>query len=230
LCGVRRLLPALICVLALVFAAPAAAQLNDYKNGGSIPQCKYSDRQLGGALGDLPPDIEQYAPGYADELRNARGGGCGSGGSPGKSGTTPTAQDRLENVPAPGSAGGGDSGSGSGGAGAGAGAASGSSSGGGSGYGAGVAQPPAPTPEKRARLANVASPAVTAQPTGPEVPTWALVVMGAALLIGSAIAALYLFGADFSRFTRPLAATGGEARARISDRATELWETVRFGR
>ncbi len=103
----RRFVFALIAVLALGFAAPAAAQLDDYKNGGSIPQCKYSDQQLGGALGDLPPDVEQYAPGYADELRNARGGGCGSGGSPGVSGTTAAAQDRFEDVPAPGSSTGG---------------------------------------------------------------------------------------------------------------------------
>ena len=116
---VRRSVFALIFVLALVLAAPAAAQLNDYKNNGSIPQCKYNDKQLGGALGDLPPDIEQYAPGYADELRNARGGGCGSAGAGGANGTTGNAQDRQEDVAAPGSPGSGGSGSGGSGAGAG---------------------------------------------------------------------------------------------------------------
>ena len=53
--------------------------------------------------------------------------------------------------------------------------------------------------------------------------------MAAALLIGSTVGALYLLGADFSRFTRPLGAAAGEARARTSDRAIQLWETVRFG-
>jgi hypothetical protein len=217
---VRRSVFALIAVLALLAAAPASAQLNDYKNNGSIPKCKFSDKQLGGALGDLPPDIEQYAPGYADELRNARGGGCGSGGGGSGSsgdGTTAGAQDRMQDVPAPGAAGG--SSGGSGGAG-GAGATS----------QVKVDQPPVPKPEKRTRLANVTSPAITSQPTGPDVPTWALVLAGLALLIGSAIGVLYLLGADFTRYTRPLGAAAGEARARTSDRALQLWETVRFGR
>ncbi len=54
--------------------------------------------------------------------------------------------------------------------------------------------------------------------------------MAAALLIGAVVGALYLLGADFCRFTRPLGTAAGEARARTSDRAVQLWETVRFGR
>ncbi len=61
-------------------------------------------------------------------------------------------------------------------------------------------------------------------------PTWALALLAAALLIGSTVGAMYILGADFSRFTRPLGAAAGEARARTSDRALQLWETVRFGR
>ena len=213
---VRRSVFALIFVLVLAFAAPsAAAPLDDYKNNGSIPQCKYSDKQVGGELGDLPPDIEQYAPGYADELRNARGGGCGSGGGAGSgaNGTTGTAQDRQEDVAAPGSAGGN---SGSGGSGA--------------SEQVKVNPPPAPVAEKRTKLANVTSPAVNTTPDGPDVPLWALLLMAVALLIGATVGALYLVGADFSRVTRPLGASASETRARTSDRAIELWETVRFGR
>ena len=103
----------------------------------------------------------------------------------------------------------------------------GSGSGGAAGEQVKVNPPPAPQPEKRTKLANVTSPAVNTTPTGPDVPTWALILMAVALLIGSTVGALYLLGADFTRFTRPLGAAAGEARARTSDRAIELWETVR---
>ena len=204
---------------ALILAAPASAQLDDFKKGGSVPTCKYSDRQLSGALGDLPPDVEQYAPGYADDLRNARGAPCGGKGA-GSNGATTAGGSGVESVPAPPSGGGGDGPGGSDGSG-GAGATSSET---------GVATPPAPKPEPRKRFANASSPAVTTRPSGPDVPVWALVLMGGALLIAAVVGALYLLGADVSRLTRPRGASAGEARARTSDRATELWETVRFGR
>jgi hypothetical protein len=220
---VRRLILLAAAICALVLAAPASAQLNDYKNGGSVPTCKYSDKQLGGQLGDLPPDIEQYAPGYADELRNARGAPCGGKGA-GSNGATGGSGPGVENVPDPASGGGTDGG--------GAGGSGGADGGPGTGAGAGVKvnTPPGPKPEPRKRLANASSPAVTTRPSGPDVPLWAVILVAAVLLIGSALGAMYIFGADFSRFSRPLGAAAGEARARTSDRALQLWETVRYGR
>src|SRR4051794_13013552 len=57
----------------LVAAAPAGAQDNkifkDYQNNGQINPCNYSKGQLQKGLHDLPPDIQQYAPGLADQLR-----------------------------------------------------------------------------------------------------------------------------------------------------------------
>jgi len=208
----RRPVFALFAVLSLAFASPAAAQLQDYKNNGTVAPCKYNDRQLGGALGDLPPDIEQYAPGYAEQLRNARGAPCGSKGTPGSGGTTTGANDRVEDVPAPPSVGG--------------------SGGPGGAATPGpttmerVGKPPIPVPTPRTKLADVTSPAITSGPTGPDVPVWALFLIAVVLLVGSA---LFLSGADFSRL-RPFGVAADEARARTSDRAIELWETVRFGR
>jgi len=208
----RRLVFALFAVLSLAFASPAAAQLQDYKNNGTVAPCKYNDRQLGGALGDLPPDIEQYAPGYAEQLRNARGAPCGSKGTPGSGGTTTGANDRVEDVPAPPSVGG--------------------SGGPGGAATPGpttmerVGKPPIPVPTPRTKLADVTSPAITSGPTGPDVPVWALFLIAVVLLVGSA---LFLSGAGFSRL-RPFGVAADEARARTSDRAIELWETVRFGR
>ena len=71
---------------------------------------------------------------------------------------------------------------------------------------------------------------MSTQPAGPDVPAWVLILVAAVLLIGSALGAMYILGADFSRVTRPLGAAAGEARTRTSDRALQLWETVRYGR
>ena len=212
----RRPIIALLAVLPLACASPAAAQLQDFKNKGTVTPCKYSDRQLSGALGELPPDVEQYAPGYAEQLRSARGAPCGgkNGSTPGGGGTTTGARERVESVPAPGSGGG--------------------SGGSGSGAGAGakprVAKPPAPTPAKRARLADVSSPAVVGGTTGPDVPLWALILAAVALLLGITFGVMRFLGVDTSRFTRPFGAASGEARARTSNRAAEVWDTMRFGR
>jgi hypothetical protein len=65
----------------LAAAAPAMAQnlYQDYRDDGRINPCQYSGGQLNQQLKNLPPDLEQYAPGFADQLRNARGA-CGGGG------------------------------------------------------------------------------------------------------------------------------------------------------
>jgi hypothetical protein len=58
--------------LALGLAAPASGQskiFQDFKNDGQINPCAYSPGQLKRGLQQLPPDIRQYAPGLADQLR-----------------------------------------------------------------------------------------------------------------------------------------------------------------
>jgi len=71
---------AITAVVALVAAAPAHAQdpFDDFRRNGTINPCNYSDNQLRKGLQGLPPDIQQYAPGLADQLAAGRGG-CGGG-------------------------------------------------------------------------------------------------------------------------------------------------------
>jgi hypothetical protein len=67
--------------LALATAAPALAQnqlYNDYRQDGQVNPCSYSPGQVKKNLRDLPPDVQQYAPGLADQLRRP----CGSGATP----------------------------------------------------------------------------------------------------------------------------------------------------
>ena len=149
----------LLGAVLLAPAATAVAQnpIDDYRRNGTINPCKYSDGQLRKGLGNLPPDVEQYAPGLSDSL-NAGRQGCG-GGAPGAAETRQT-----EAVPGPGSAGGwapARGGSGPGGT-------------------AGIKAPPSPFVGERRRLANVAVPAVSSQP-GQDVPGWVLPVLLAAL-------------------------------------------------
>jgi hypothetical protein len=71
----RRAL-ALAGLLAIALVAPAAPALaqqnqiyNDFKKNGQVNPCQYSKGQLQKGLKNLPPDIKQYAPGLADQLR-----------------------------------------------------------------------------------------------------------------------------------------------------------------
>src|SRR4051794_24299615 len=62
-------------VLAPVGSAFAQNDLyNDYKKDGQVNPCSYSPGQVKKNLGDLPPDVQQYAPGLADQLRRPCGG------------------------------------------------------------------------------------------------------------------------------------------------------------
>ena len=92
----RTLTSLLLAVVVLAPAATAAAQnpIDDYRRNGAIDPCKYSDGQLRRGVGNLPPDVEQYAPGLADQLNQGRQG-CG-GGAPGGAETR-----QGEAVPAP---------------------------------------------------------------------------------------------------------------------------------
>jgi cell division septation protein DedD len=62
---------------ALVLAPAALAQnnlYNDYKKDGQVNPCNYSPSVVRKNLRDLPPDVQQYAPGLADQLRRPCGG------------------------------------------------------------------------------------------------------------------------------------------------------------
>jgi hypothetical protein len=66
--------------LSLWGAVPAFGDIyDDYRRSGSINPCNYSDGQLRNGLKNLPPDIQQYAPGLGDQLAAGREG-CGGGG------------------------------------------------------------------------------------------------------------------------------------------------------
>src|SRR5881409_2623429 len=74
----------------VALAAPASANefqtlYNDFKGDGSIDPCRYSSGELQQGASQIPPDIEQYAPSFADQLAAARhrqaGGRCGAAGS-----------------------------------------------------------------------------------------------------------------------------------------------------
>jgi hypothetical protein len=82
-------------LLALLVAAPSAlaqSQLyNDFQADGQINPCAYSPGQLQEGLNSLPPDLQQYAPGFADQLRGGLEAQCGGGAAPapGEDLTTP---------------------------------------------------------------------------------------------------------------------------------------------
>lgn len=79
-----RLIP-LFCLLApLAVPATAAADdfqtvFQDYKDNGRLDGC-YKAYQLYNAGKQIPPDIEQYAPGFGDAL-SAGQSGCNRGGT-----------------------------------------------------------------------------------------------------------------------------------------------------
>lgn len=86
----RPLVAALACAASLALPASASAQFGqvfgDYRGDQRINGCAYSPGQLQGALGQVPPDIEQYAPNFVDELNRAleaRGRGDCSGAAAG---------------------------------------------------------------------------------------------------------------------------------------------------
>ena len=192
----RTLLSLLLAAVLLAQAATAAAQnpIDDYRRNGTIDPCKYSDGQLRRGSGNLPPDVEQYAPGLADALNQGREG-CG-GGAPGGTDTR-----QNEAVPAPSTPGGG----------------------GGSGWrrraraGPASRRRPPPWPAQRSRLANISTPGghLQARPGRARAGCCALLLV--ALAIAAVVAAIRLTGADTSRLTRPLGAAFRDAGERSGD-------------
>lgn len=197
---------ALAAFMALSVPVPALAQdiLNDFRRNGTVNPCQYTDGQLRKGLQGLPPDIQQYAPGLADQLSAGRegcGGGGGGGGEPAAG--------------APAATGGG------GGGGPAAPAAE---------PAVKVPAPPAPKAKARRRLADIETPTVTATGTGTDTPGW----LGPLLVVLSLAAILFtlarLGGWSPERFTRPLRAALAEAGGRTADALAELRESVRLGR
>jgi len=201
----RTLTSLLLSAFLLSQAAGAAAQnpIDDYRRTGTIDPCKYSDGQLRRGVGNLPPDVEQYAPGLADQLNSGREG-CG-GDAPGRTETRTS-----EAVPAPAAAGGGPGGP--------AGRQQ-----------AQVKAPPSPVVEQRIRLGDFSAPAVSAKP-GQDVPGWVLPLLLVALAAAAVVAAIRISGAGTSRLTRPLGAAFRDAGERSGDAVAGLWDRVRLGR
>lgn len=97
-CGTKIALAAVLATLALAPSAMANVY-NDYAGSGSIDGCAYSPDELRDALGNVPPDIQQYDPGYVSSLNgalaNSASGACdpasagsAAGGGGGAGGTT----------------------------------------------------------------------------------------------------------------------------------------------
>jgi hypothetical protein len=81
-----RFLSTLVALAVLLFPAAATADdfsqiFGDYKADGQINGC-YRPDEIHNAGEDIPPDIEQYAPGFGDALSTAQSR-CGSGQAPG---------------------------------------------------------------------------------------------------------------------------------------------------
>ena len=202
--------PALVAsLLALLLAAPAAiaGPLQDFRRDGQINPCRYSDGQLRNQLNGLPPDVQQYAPGLADQLAAGREGCGGNGGSS-------NAGRSFEAVPLPGAVGG---------------------EGGGGGPDAAPAKarvptPPAPEPAARDRLADVASPAVGASATGSDAPGWLLPLLAITSLVAVAVGLARFSGVGVERLARPVGASFEEAGGRTADALAGLRDLVRVGR
>ena len=204
----RRWITATLAALAALSApAPASAQdiLNDFRRNGTINPCQYSDGQLRRGLQGLPPDIQQYAPGLADQLSGGREG-CGAGGGGGGAQT-------AEGGPA---------------------AAGGAGGGGPAGPAAEpevkISAPPTPKAKARNRLADIDTPTVTAATGGADTPGWLAPLLAALALLGILFAVVRLGGWSPERFTRPLRASLSEAGGRTSDALATLRESVRPGR
>ena len=187
--------------MALAAAPPAAAgPLDDFRRDGQIDPCRYSDQQLRNGLNGLPPDVQQYAPGLADQLASGREG-CG-GSAPGSSETR-----QAEVVPPLPAAGGGN----------------------GTNARAEVPRPPSANPTPRLRLAEVDSPAVDAS-LGSDAPGWLLPLLLVLAAAGALAGLARVRGTSAERLARPLRASFADAGGRTADAFAELWDTVRLGR
>lgn len=218
----RFALTASLVALALAASAPAALAgpfervYQDFKGDGVIDGCNYSDGELQSAAGQIPPDIEQYAPAFAEALAAARekraSGACDPTPKkkepepePAPAAPAPPPERPAGPKPRPAAP--------------------------------RIAEPPAPAPQARAVLASdVRPPAVDTTgtvATGADAPTpvWLLAALAVAALLAALGGLLaWVFGWSPERYTRPLAASAAEAGGRTADVAGEFWDWVRLGR
>jgi len=245
----RAPLLAVVAVVAGLAAAPAAQAatafeevLKDYKGDANINPCKHSDKTLSEATGQVPNDIEQYAPDFPEALGNAiaaraqgacegkdAGGadeGSGGGGSSGSGG----------------SGSGGSSGSGSGSAGSGGGGAPAPSGGSGAatppGGSPGAAPPPLATPAPPpSGVSNAPSSKQVPVPTRPAssksippVPIALLVILAGLLLLGGLLFLVTRWlGLDGQRIAGARH-TWGEAGYRTGATWADFRDWLRVGR
>lgn len=207
-----------------LFSAPTAfaGPIEDFRQDGALDPCDYSPGELQQAGNSLPPDVIQYSPGLLDQL-NAGREGCGGApqGDPDPRRTVndPADTDQDGDID-------------------GADAAAAGTGGGGGGGGADTAEqpaasrvpdPPTPSTTARARLAEIATPPVSAT-TRSNVPDWVVVLLIALGLGALLFALLRSRGASTDRFATPLRASFADAGGRSSDVLAEIWDSVRLGR
>lgn len=203
-----------VALAALV--APSAASANDfqnvykdYKRGGAIKPCKYSDKQLSNAERQTPPDVEQYAPSFLDALAAARerNADCGkkkAAPAPAPVATTPTPSAPTP-VPAQPTA---------------------------SSSTPTTAAPPAPTVPAQPSVAGVPSPPVKNAKREESTPAavWILAILGALAVLAAIAAALaWWFGWTAERWTRPFRASAADFSGRLSDTRMEFSDWLRSG-
>lgn len=207
----RLILPAALVAAALATAAPAVAgPLEDFRQDGLVDPCQYTPGELDEARQNLPPDVVQYSPGLVDQLAAGQEG-CGGGAPDG-----PSDPRQFEEVDTPDGT---EGAAGVGGAGPGA----------GTGASTRIPDPPAPGAADRARLADIATPPVSAT-AGSDVPGW-MVVLLLVLVAGALLFALgRARGVSAERFTGPVGASLADAGGRTADTVSAVWDRVRLGR
>ena len=218
----RALLTACLAALGLGALAPAASadifqtMLNDFKADGEISACRYSVAELNAGLALVPPDLEQYAPGFREQaqvaLQTHAAGGCSERPAPQQEEAAPAAA--APAAPPPTAA---------------------------RPEAAPVVIPEPPAPEEPVR--QVIQTAVEAPPVQPlaasgtlrgadaPAPVWLLALFaGAGVLAGIAALVAWWFGWSAERWTRPLAAATADAGGRTADLAGEFFDWLRLGR
>lgn len=107
---VRTWLP--VATVIAILALPASAQgdfqtlYDDYRDNGQIEACRYSSTDLSAGLSEIPADVREYDPGFAEAINaalEAIAAGCGTGTEPSDSGAGPaiTAKDGSPGPPNP---------------------------------------------------------------------------------------------------------------------------------
>lgn len=213
----RRHIAALGAAFVLALAAAPTALANDFervyddfKKGGTVHPCKFSDQELDNAAKQTPPDIEQYVPSFLDALESAREKReeCRSG-TPQQAEPAPAPAPAAPAPPA-------------GGAPAPAGPTPTTAS-----------PPPAPEPlPAEAKITGVPSPPAkaTERESGTPAPVWILAALGAlAALAAIAGAAAWWLGLSPAWLTS-LRSSFAEAGERFSDFGLEFADWVRTGR